>query len=49
MIDHRWRMNDLLVILPGITGSVLEKDRQEIWAPAPTQILNYIRSLVLLR
>lgn len=47
-------MRDLLVILPGITGSVLsKKDGQKIWAPASQTIISYVgslgRSLELLR
>jgi hypothetical protein len=42
---NRWKMNDLVVILPGITGSVLEKNGKEFWAPAPAAVLTYIRSL----
>jgi pimeloyl-ACP methyl ester carboxylesterase len=28
-------MNDVLVLLPGITGSVLERDGKAVWAPKP--------------
>lgn len=41
-----WRMHDLLMILPGITGSILaRKDGQKIWAPAPHAAMTYIKSL----
>src|SRR4051812_12604790 len=33
MSTGRRELGDLVVILPGITGSVLEKDGREVWAP----------------
>ena len=45
MASRRWTMNDLLVILPGITGSVLKRRGVAVWAPAPTMLVSYIRSL----
>lgn len=39
-------MRDVLVVIPGITGSVLErKDVGRFWAPAPSAILTYIKTL----
>lgn len=34
----------MLIVLPGITGSVLEKNDTACWGPAPSGILNYITS-----
>jgi hypothetical protein len=31
---ERLPMNDLLIILPGILGSVLHKDGKDLWAPS---------------
>src|SRR5215831_4738764 len=39
------KMNDVLVILPGITGSVLKRGDIPVWAPAPAMLISYIRSL----
>jgi pimeloyl-ACP methyl ester carboxylesterase len=44
MSPEKLRMNDLVVILPGITGSVLTRNGTPIWAPAPTTLLNWVRS-----
>jgi pimeloyl-ACP methyl ester carboxylesterase len=39
-------MRDVLVVLPGISGSVLEKNGMgEIWAPLPRAVLTYIKTL----
>jgi hypothetical protein len=38
-------MPDVIVLLPGITGSVLEKDRKEVWAPTGGAILDGLLSL----
>jgi pimeloyl-ACP methyl ester carboxylesterase len=35
---------DLVVLLPGITGSVLERDGHEIWAPSPGAVLRGLLS-----
>ena len=35
---------DLVVLLPGITGSVLERDGKEIWAPSPKAVLRGLLS-----
>ena len=35
---------DLLVLLPGITGSVLEKDGKELWAPTPGAVIRNLLS-----
>lgn len=46
MIHTKWRMEDVLVVLPGITGSVLEKaDGTPVWAPAPRLLLQCLRTL----
>ena len=38
----RKQMGDVIVMLPGITGSVLQKDGKDVWAPTPQKkvILN---------
>jgi pimeloyl-ACP methyl ester carboxylesterase len=38
-------MDDLLVVIPGITGSVLQKGGNTIWGPVPQSIVGYIESL----
>lgn len=38
-------MPDVIVLLPGITGSVLEKDGKEVWAPTGGAILDALFSL----
>ena len=30
---------DVVVLLPGITGSVLQRDGKDIWAPSPGALL----------
>lgn len=35
---------DLVVLLPGITGSVLQKDGKDIWAPSPSALLRGLAS-----
>jgi pimeloyl-ACP methyl ester carboxylesterase len=46
-----WRMTDrlptrdVIVLLPGIMGSVLERDGDEVWAPAPGAAWRALRSL----
>lgn len=45
MINNKRIMKDLVVILPGITGSVLVKGNIPIWAPAPRMFVSYIMSL----
>ncbi|HZD01471.1 MAG TPA: hypothetical protein VFA46_15140 [Actinomycetes bacterium] len=35
---------DVVVLLPGITGSVLERDGKEIWAPTPAALLRGLLS-----
>lgn len=41
----RKRMGDVIVMLPGITGSVLEKDGKEVWALTPGAALNALLTL----
>jgi Lecithin:cholesterol acyltransferase len=36
---------DVVVVLPGITGSTLNKNGQPVWAPSPTALLNGIFTL----
>ncbi|PBC85955.1 MULTISPECIES: alpha/beta fold hydrolase [unclassified Streptomyces] len=36
---------DIIVLLPGITGSVLKKDGKDIWAPTPSAAFNALRTL----
>ncbi len=38
-------ISDLVVLLPGITGSVLEKDGREVWAISPQAVFEGIRTL----
>lgn len=38
-------MRDVVVLLPGIMGSVLEKDGREVWALSGNAIVNGLRSL----
>src|SRR5262249_10320934 len=38
------RMSDIIIVLPGITGSVLEKDGKELWAISGQAISAYVRS-----
>jgi pimeloyl-ACP methyl ester carboxylesterase len=38
-MEDRIRMNDLIVLLPGITGSVLRKNGRDLWAPSARAIL----------
>jgi pimeloyl-ACP methyl ester carboxylesterase len=44
MAQEKSRINDLLIVLPGITGSVLERNGVACWGPAPSGILNYLTS-----
>jgi pimeloyl-ACP methyl ester carboxylesterase len=38
-------VTDVIVLLPGITGSVLQKDGKDVWAPSGGAFANAIRSL----
>ncbi|MFG2333980.1 hypothetical protein ACGFMM_30780 [Streptomyces sp. NPDC048604] len=38
-------MTDVVVLLPGITGSVLTKDGKDVWAPSLTAVLGALTSL----
>lgn len=38
-------MNDVVVLLPGITGSVLSKDGKDVWAMSPGAVLRAVLSL----
>lgn len=37
-------MKDVIVVIPGIMGSVLERDGDEIWAPSGGAIWNFLKS-----
>lgn len=37
-------LRDMIVLLPGITGSVLQKDGKDVWAPAHRPLLDLILS-----
>jgi pimeloyl-ACP methyl ester carboxylesterase len=43
MHKERIRMRDLIVLLPGIMGSVLEKDGTDLWAAANRTIFSALR------
>lgn len=38
------RMRDLIVLLPGITGSLLQKDGQDLWAISSSAVLSALRN-----
>jgi len=38
------KVRDLIVLLPGITGSVLQKDGKDVWAPSYRPVLDLILS-----
>ncbi len=40
----RPRINDLVIVLPGITGSVLVRDGRDIWAPSSQAVWGALRS-----
>ena len=39
------RINDLVVILPGISGSVLQKDGKDLWANSGSAVFRILRNL----
>lgn len=41
----RARLRDVIIFIPGITGSVLEKDGEEVWAVSGQAAWNALRSL----
>src|SRR6266508_4279414 len=41
----RKAMRDVIVLLPGITGSVLQKDGKDVWAVSGGSVLNAVLSL----
>jgi pimeloyl-ACP methyl ester carboxylesterase len=45
MAASKIRVPDVVVLLPGITGSVLAKDGKEIWAPRAGAVLRAVLSL----
>ena len=44
MANGAGRVKDMVVVLPGITGSVLEKDGKEIWGLSGTSIWSIIKT-----
>lgn len=38
-------LRDIVIVLPGITGSVLQKDGRDVWAPSGEAVLGALRSL----
>jgi hypothetical protein len=38
-------MRDVIVLLPGITGSVLRKDGRDVWAPTAGAVTDALFSL----
>ncbi len=40
----RHPMKDIIVVLPGIMGSVLRKDNDDVWAPTGGAVWNFLRS-----
>lgn len=38
-------LRDIVIVLPGITGSVLQKDGQDVWAPSAQAVLGALRTL----
>ncbi len=38
-------MNDVIVLIPGILGSVLQRDGKDVWAPSPGAAMNALWSL----
>ncbi|MEU4353002.1 lipase/acyltransferase domain-containing protein [Streptomyces virginiae] len=38
-------MGDVVVLLPGITGSVLTRNGKDVWAPSPSAVLGALASL----
>ena len=41
----RKQMGDVIVMLPGITGSVLQKNGKDVWAPTAGGVINALLSL----
>ncbi len=41
----RYRMGDVVVLLPGILGSVLQRDGEDAWAPTPKGVLRALWTL----
>jgi pimeloyl-ACP methyl ester carboxylesterase len=41
----RKQMGDVIVMLPGITGSVLQKDGKDVWAPTAGAVIHALLSL----
>lgn len=45
MSEERIRMRDMIILLPGITGSILQKNGRDIWSPSTRVLLSTITSL----
>lgn len=41
---NRMKMRDVVFLIPGISGSVLEKDGKEIWAPSAQGVWQFVSS-----
>ncbi len=44
-MTKRLPMTDVVVLLPGILGSVLQRDGEDVWAPSPGAMMGAISSL----
>ncbi len=40
----RQPLRDIVIVLPGITGSILQKDGQDVWAPSAQAVLGALRT-----
>jgi hypothetical protein len=45
MAQQKRPMPDVIVLIPGITGSVLQKDGRDVWAPSAQGLLGALQSL----
>ena len=45
MAKHRQPMGDVVILLPGILGSVLTRDGEDVWAPTPGAVGRALWSL----
>ena len=41
----RAAMGDVVVLIPGISGSVLQRDGKDVWAPTAGAVLSGLRTL----
>jgi hypothetical protein len=44
-MSNKPRINDLVIILPGISGSVLQKDGKDLWANSGSAVFRFLRNL----